>query len=234
MLGMAAHDLRNPLTAVKEASAILRDILKVGMEKKTQKILSIIDRSATHMLNIVNTTLDVAGIEKGRLKLDLAKYDFRAIVKEGLQFGRLVAKRKKINIRFRSARGRYNVVCDKQRVLQIINNLISNAIKFSDKKETIKVLLSNDGSYIVTEVVDNGAGIPEKDLKRIFGKYEKSKSGKQNKVSTGLGLAIAKRLVELHGGSIGVESQEGKGSRFFFKLPMDAKKIAARKGRTDG
>lgn len=217
-LGMAAHDLRSPLIAIQGYSELLLESLE--MDADTRKMLSRIHTSSNFMLHLVNDLLDLSAIESGKVKLNLKETNLHDLIEECIALNTREALKKEIRISY-NAKPIPNVQCDPEKLEQVVNNLITNAIKYSEKKTEIQVLLSQSDQDAVIAVKDQGVGISEDDLKKLFLPFSKGGSkSTQGELSTGLGLAIAKRIILEQKGDISVESQTGKGSSFFVKLPL--------------
>lgn len=220
-LGMAAHDLRNPLTSIRGLSEILLTEATGPLNEEQREYLTIIQSAANGMLELVNDLLDISIIESGRLELDKKPGSLKSVVEERVRIHRFLAQEKRISL-----------VCaleeiggqkfDASKVAQVIDNLLSNAIKFSPFDSTIRVGLRQQGAFARFSVSDQGQGIPPADQAAIFGEFHKLKTRPTGgEKSTGLGLAIARRIVEAHGGALDVQSQAGVGTVFAFTLPIE-------------
>lgn len=217
-IGMAAHDLRNPLASICGFSEILIEGEGLGPDDKSE-YLRIINSSSTHMLKLVNDILDVAVIESGKLELSLVPTSLSEIIRERvIVFEPLALKKKsKLITNFMQ-----DDICDldKGRIIQAIDNLISNAIKFSPAGSVITIDEHVGAQHVSVTVRDEGPGLSKEDLKLMFQDFKKlSAKPTGDEGSTGLGLAIVKRIVEAHKGEIRVESVLGEGASFIFKLP---------------
>jgi len=222
MLGMAAHDLRNPLHLVSAASSFLLDELarKVSEEEK-RDLLDRIYKNSEFMLNMIDDLLDVAKIETGRLDLKLAAGDLCGLVEDNMAMNRTLAGRKDIRLDFVPERDLPALRFDGSRLEQVLNNLISNALKFSAPGGTVTVRASQVNGDVVVSVCDVGQGIPAEELDKLFKPFSKtSVCSTAGEKSTGLGLAICRKIVEGHHGRIWAESEVGKGSVFSFSLPV--------------
>ncbi len=222
-LGIAAHDLRNPITAIMNASSILLDYSDRVSDDQRGDLLTMVQNSSEFMLNLVNDLLDVSKIESGKLNLELTHSDYVEFVKECLKLNKLIAKEKNIEVKLEIEKDIPKFQFDKNKIKQVLDNLLSNAIKYSHENTTIMITIKieKDADFIITKVIDQGQGIPKDEVSELFKEFHKTsvKSTKGEK-STGLGLAIAKKIVEKHNGEIGVESKVGKGSTFYFSLPI--------------
>lgn len=220
-LGMAAHDLRNPLTAIQGYSDLLLERADITKDADAKRMLERINSSSNFMLHLVNELLDLSAIESGKVKLNLKDVNLHALIEECIALNTLQAQKKHINISYSSSR-RPEVKCDPEKLEQVINNLITNAIKYSNQNTEVKVSLSQSDSEAIISVKDQGVGIAPDEIKKLFTPFTKTSScSTGGEKSTGLGLAIAKRIIDEQKGDIHVESELGKGSSFIVKLPVE-------------
>ena len=221
-LGMATHDLRNPLTIILTCSDLLLTPTSqpLPVETKTDFIQRI-RSNAGFMLNLINDLLDITRIESGKLNLDLRLVNLVALIKHNLDLNSILAKTKQIELLFRYSEPIQQVLVDPMRIEQVLNNLISNAINFSSPNSNIEVTTTTEGNYVKVAVRDNGLGIAEDDMVKLFKPFEKtSVTSASGEKSTGLGLAIAKKIVESHKGRIWVESKQGVATTAYFTIPV--------------
>ncbi|MFX0070024.1 MAG: sensor histidine kinase [Candidatus Hermodarchaeota archaeon] len=165
--------------------------------------------------------LDISKIESGHLVLNLTRVNYKEFIEECLIYNRLISKKKFIEIEAKFDKDIPHLEFDKDKIRQVLNNLISNAIKYSPKSSKIIVKIEKEVNKIITKVIDNGPGISEEELSNLFEPFHttslKSINGERG---TGLGLTISKKIIESHNGQIGVFSQVNKGSTFYFTLPL--------------
>ncbi len=221
LLGIAAHDLRNPISQIKMCSEFLIDDIGkfIGEEQKT--FLKIIDTASDFMLSILNDFLDFSAIESGIVKLNTQKMNLSALIQRNISLNRLIAAKKNIQIEYYEESNTLELLLDIQKIEQVMNNLLTNAIKFSFRDTFILVSLMKNESHVKISIQDQGPGIPETEQNKLFTPFgTTSVKSTEKESSTGLGLAIARKIVEMHGGKIGVESEIGKGSTFSFTLPL--------------
>ncbi len=219
-LGIAAHDLRNPLTSIGGFSEFLLED-RENLTGDQVEMISIIREAARNMLSLVNDLLDVSVIESGRLDLQRSRGPVRDVVQERVTICSMSAQKKNISIDT-DIRNEPEAAFDHNRIAQVIDNLIGNAIKFSPPDSKITVSLESDGESVMIGVRDQGPGISEEDRKKLFGEFQRlSAQPTGGEKSTGLGLAIVKKIVDAHGGDIWVYSEPGKGSTFSFTIPME-------------
>jgi len=224
LLGMAAHDLRNPLSIVNTASAfLLDDASRLLPEAKRAEFLRRINSGSKFMLNLIDDLLDVTKIEAGRLDLELKDGDLCGLIEENLALNRMLANKKNIRLDFAPESGLPPLRFDRGKVEQVLNNLVSNALKFSASGTVVTVRASRVDGNVVVSVRDQGQGIPVEELDKLFKPFGKtSVRGTAGEKSTGLGLAICRKIVEGHGGRIWAESELSRGSVFSFSLPIVA------------
>jgi len=216
-LGIAAHDLRNPITAICGFSKLLED--QIGDELK--EYTGIITQESTKMLDLLNDLLDISKIEAGILELNKQEEDYIAVVKQSIWRNNFLAQNKKIQITSDFESPTQWLFFDSGKMEQVLNNLISNAIKFSYPDSTITVKVYRENNRVVTQVIDQGQGIHEDEIDKIFYPFKKvSAKPTGGETSHGLGLAIVKKIIEAHDGQVGVKSEWGKGSIFCFTLPV--------------
>ena len=220
-LGMAAHDLRNPIAVIRNSSSVLLRYSSENLSEKQKEFLEKIYDTSKFMLEILNSLLDISKIESGKLELEITKNNYPGFVKKNIEFNRFFATEKGISIDSVFSDNISLVNFDKNKIEQVLNNLISNAIKYSHPNTTVRIEVRKEKDFVVTKVIDQGQGIPKNELPHVFKPFQKaSAKPTAGEKSTGLGLAIVKKIVEGHQGIIGVESEVGKGSNFSFKLPL--------------
>jgi two-component system sensor histidine kinase/response regulator len=222
-LGIASHDLRNPLYLIKAYSEILKDDLNGKISNTRQNYLKKIFAASQFMETLLDNLLDISNIESGKYDLKKNEECLNALTKSQMGTHELLAKKK--NIRIALELGNIPTVhCDKNAIIQIMGNFIGNAIKFSPANTKFTVRTAREGNAVRFSVTDEGPGICSEEQKLLFGEFQTlSNKPTGGEKSTGLGLAIVKKLVNLHGGNVGVNSGDEKGCTFFFDLaPYDA------------
>ena len=220
-LGMAAHDLRNPLGHISTVADILLEDLDGKITEQQRELLEITRSSSQFMLDLVNDLLDIAKIESGKLHLNLQETDLAALVSQNVALNRALADKKNITLVLDVPDDLPPLTVDPGKMEQVLNNLISNAIKYSYPGTTVSIRLARQGDSVLLSVADEGQGIPADELGKLFQPFERtSVTTTAGEKSTGLGLVIVKRIVEGHHGKIWVESTVGKGTTFFVSLPM--------------
>lgn len=221
-LGMAAHDLRNPLYAIQMYSEFLMTETSSQLSDEHRSFIEIIHSSSHFMLQLVNDLLDVAKIESGKLELDASPTDLVALIEKNAAMNNVLASRKKIAVVAHINGPIPMVSIDSSKIEQTMNNLISNAVKFSKPGTNVSVELSSGEGEVIISVRDEGPGIPEEEIGKLFRPFGRiSVKATAGEDSTGLGLAIVKKIINGHNGNIWVESKPGEGSTFFISLPAN-------------
>ncbi len=219
-LGMAAHDMRNPLSVVLSASEYLLDESSGPLNEDQHHLASIINLCSKRMITLLNDLLDVHKIETGRLELTLDDVALEPLLHDAISMHTALAARKAITVV--SGKTEPLVVhADANRIGQVIDNLIDNAVKYSPPGSTVTVSADHHDGHARVAVRDQGPGIPPEEHPRLFQDFSRlSTRPTGGEASTGLGLAICRRIVEAHKGEIGVISTPGQGSIFWFTLPL--------------
>lgn len=219
LMSMVSHDLRTPLTSVHASLTLLSEGVFGQLPARVLKEIITAENNTTRLIGLINDLLDIEKIEAGQLRVELKESQIDLLFERSIEAVKAFADKQcvKVEIEFCGL----VVYADPERVIQILVNLISNAIKFSPPESTVKLCaLSRDG-MVVIQVIDKGRGVPAKLKNAIFERFQQVEvADAKEKNGTGLGLTICKSLVELQGGRIGVESEEGFGSTFWFALPM--------------
>jgi signal transduction histidine kinase/DNA-binding response OmpR family regulator len=219
MLAIVAHDLRNPLNTISMGAQLLEEVVDNSRTLEHRQI-QVIQRSVRRMTELIQDLLDIKRIESGRLPVEPRQEDLGALVREALEILRPQANARELVLSAELPPHLPPVLADPARVQQLISNLVGNAIKFTQHGGIITVRAELEGNEVLVAVTDTGAGIPAEHLPHVFGHYWQANRGDRRGI--GLGLAIAKGIVEAHGGRIWVRSREGEGSTFFFTLPAAA------------
>jgi signal transduction histidine kinase len=237
-IGMLAHDLRNPIGALQHHCSFLLEDYSDTLTDDQIKIIRSMKESSSYMLNLVNDLLDISHIESGNMTLNQEDTDLQTLVDDIISINNLFAREKDITIKLDCRESLPVVSLDGQKIRQVLNNLISNAVKFSFPKTNIELKVWLDEANINMEITDQGQGIPESEINNLFKPFQstsvKSTSGEK---STGLGLLICAKIIECHGGKISVEATVGKGSKFSFYIPLKRPALSSSgekdKGRPD-
>jgi PAS domain S-box-containing protein len=220
VLGVVAHDLRNPLGNILLQASVLQ---RPGAEPnpRSRKAAESIERAATRMNRLIKDLLDVTRMEAGRLAIDRARVVTRKVVSESVEAQKALAASAALALSLDVRQDLPDVWADRDRLLQVFENLIGNAVKFTDPGGRIAVGAASRGQEVIFWVNDTGSGIAVEDLPHLFDRFWQARKAERR--GGGLGLAIAKAIVEAHGGRIWVESAPGKGSTFLFTIPTAAR-----------
>lgn len=216
-ISYASHELRTPLSSLKEAVALMMDRVAGDITEKQNELLRIIDEDCNRLLKLINDLLDLSKLESGLMPLNIQETSIEEVIEKTLYEMRHLAHAKGVSIEVSHMGDIPAIWMDGFRIQQVLTNLLSNAIKFTDRGGKISIISCKEERDIVIKVSDTGEGIPEKDLGRVFDKFHQLGDKKSG---TGLGLPIAKYIIEAHGGRIWAESELGKGSTFSFTLPV--------------
>jgi signal transduction histidine kinase len=216
-----SHELRTPLNAIIGFSEVLLERLFGELNEKQDDYLKDIHSSGRHLLSLINDILDLSKVEAGRMELDLAAFDLPTAIANALAFIRERAQHHDIALRIDVDSRLGSIVADERKLKQILLNLLSNAVKFTPDGGRIDVRARIVGDDVEIAVEDTGIGIAAADHQAVFEEFRQvGRQYTSKQEGTGLGLALTRRFVELHGGVIRVESQPGKGSVFTFTLPL--------------
>jgi signal transduction histidine kinase len=219
-LANMSHELRTPLNAILGYTKMIQNNIYGDVPEKIRDVIGRLEQSGRHLLGLINDVLDFSKIEAGQLTLSLHEYSMREIVRAVLSTAEPLAADKTLRLAVALPPDLPNGKGDQQRIVQVLLNLVGNAIKFTAVGEVRVAVTASDGTFVVS-VRDTGPGISPADQQRIFEEFQQVDSSNTRKQGgTGLGLAIAKRIVQMHGGRIWVESAPQKGSTFWFTLPV--------------
>ena len=218
-LASMSHELRTPLNAIIGFSQVLRDGMVGEVNEKQREYLEDILSSGNHLLSLINDVLDLSKVEAGQVELDIAPFSLREALESGVVMVRERATDDGVQITVSESSDVSIVEGAERRVRQVIFNLLSNAVKFTPAGGSVDVRAAQVNGEVQVSVADTGPGIAPEDLERIFEEFQQTDTGLEQREGTGLGLALSKRLVELHGGRIWVDSEVGSGSTFVFTLP---------------
>jgi len=221
-IGVAAHDLRNPIGAIFSFSDILISDYSDKIDPKALGMLTYIKDLSNNALDLLKNLLDVSKIESGIITLSPQKSNYIDFITKYMYYNLLIARKKDINIKLETSEKELFITFDEHYLSEVINNLLTNAIKFSYKNSEIIIKISlTKNDTVKTEIIDQGQGIPIEEQNKLFNYFQKTSTQPTNgEASTGLGLAIAKKIIDKHGGQIGLISNIQKGSNFFFELPL--------------
>jgi len=218
-LQMVSHDLRTPLTSIQFSLSIILENSSGKLADSDVEELEAAERNCNHLITLINRLLDVEKIESGKMDLDLAQMSVAGLIKRAADAVNPFAMRHGVTLVFGNTD--VSIVADEDRLLQVLVNLISNAIKFSPSGGKVTLKIEQSPGWLEFAVVDQGPGIPEDYKATIFDRFQQVKMSKnKRKGGTGLGLAICRAIVLAHSGEIGVRGKEGEGSTFWFRIPI--------------
>ena len=219
MIGVISHELKNPLTNMKLSTALLLRVLPANPElEKARNIIEKITPSIERMSRLISDLLDVTRIEAKSLKVEMGNASLDKIIIYTADFFMPSVYKKNIHLKTNVASDCLDVLCDEDRTIQVITNLVNNAIKFTESGGKINVNAKKIGSMVEVSVADTGKGITEENLPHVFDRFWQEKNSAH--IGTGLGLAISKGLVLAQGGEMWVKSQYGVGTTFYFTLKL--------------
>ena len=225
-ISTVSHELRTPLTCVKEAVEVVLEGVAGQINDKQRHFLDIVKRNIERLSMLINDVLDFQRLESGRSKIEIKENDIREVVKSIDETMTLAAKQKGLNFAVELDGNLPRAWFDSNKIIQVLTNLIGNAIKFTPQGGTVTVSILRQGEEMVMRVRDTGMGIPKESLPKIFDRfYRVPRPGKEIQ-GTGLGLSIVRKIVDLHRGRIEVESELDKGTTFTVFLPLDARSTA--------
>jgi signal transduction histidine kinase len=219
-LANMSHELRTPLNAIIGFSEVLSERMFGDLNEKQDEYLKDIHASGQHLLSLINDILDLSKIEAGRMELELADFDLPTAIDNALTLVRERAGRRGIALHQAPDQGLGQIRGDERKIKQVLLNLLSNAIKFTPEGGRIDVRAVPIDGAVEVSVSDTGVGIAPEDQEAIFEEFRQVGTADKKVEGTGLGLALSRKFVELHGGKIWVESQVGAGSTFTFSIPM--------------
>ncbi len=218
-VSVVSHELRTPLAIVKEAIMLLTDQIAGSINNQQKGILINARDNIECLKNIIDGLLDISKIESGRLKLHYSLVNLNDLLRESADFFKKLAQNKGINLEYLLLKEQVNIFIDAEKINQVISNLISNAIKFTEQSGKVKIEVKILEDEVRIGVIDTGIGIAKQDLPKLFNKFvQVSKVGDTEIKGLGLGLFISKDLIEKHHGKVWVESKLGIGSKFYFTL----------------
>ena len=220
-LASMSHELRTPLNAVIGFSDVLLERMFGELNARQEEYVLDIRNSGRHLLDLINEILDLSKIEAGRMELEVGAVSLPALLDQGVAMARERALRHGIALGLTIAPGVGTVRADEVKLLQVVVNLISNAVKFTPDGGSVDVRAEVSGTDALVTVRDTGIGIPEEERERIFEAFQRGGRGARTSVEgTGLGLTLSRRILDLHGGRLWMESTVGEGSTFSFTVPL--------------
>jgi PAS domain S-box-containing protein len=216
-ISIASHELKTPLTSLKAYTQVLQGRFKKAGDETSLNIINKIEAQVARVIQMVTNLLDVTSLQQKKLSLNIRLFDLNALVTEVVESVQQTTKTHEIVVNLQPAP---HISGDWERLAQVISNMITNAIKYSPNASAIQVCTETDGKQVKLTVTDQGIGIPKQDIERVFVRFYRVDNARSNFQGLGLGLYICSQIIEHHGGSIGVTSEVGKGSAFWFSLPL--------------
>ena len=217
VIAMATHEMRNPLTAIHASLSVLMEEVKQSLSPTAEKLLSIAYQSSSHLIELVNDFLDIQKLEYGRMEFHFHPLPLEPLLRKAVDLNSAYAQKNGVSFHIRGFIPPVTVNVDEGRFLQVMGNLMTNAVKYSSQGQPIQIASNQWDDFVRISVIDSGRGIPEEFQSRVFEKFAQAEGSKQG---TGLGLSISKAIVEKMGGNIGFNTHPGRGTEFFFDLPI--------------
>lgn len=220
IISIVSHEIRSPITSILNALLLIYEGATEKLSESSKKWLDIAYRNSERLLNLVNNMLDISKIESGKIEFNFKKQDLIILIKQAVNDNLPYANQFNVRLRIDTNLQKAIVYIDGDRIIQVLTNLISNAVKFSPSGDEVLISISEHDNVFRVGVIDHGPGIPIDFQDQIFQKFSQAdQRNTQRKSGSGLGLYISKMLVENMGGKIGFNSQTGKGTTFYFELP---------------
>ncbi|MHB8456059.1 MAG: hybrid sensor histidine kinase/response regulator [Acidiferrobacterales bacterium] len=223
-LRVASHDLKKPLLLMLDVARLFKEDQKPGAPLSADACSSLdyLIESGEYMQHIVEDLLGLSALQQGRLHLAMLPADLGGIVRQAIARNSVYAQRKDISLAMHCEKDLPNIMADEFRLMQVLENLIGNALKFGPPASHVQIAVRSDAEGVLCEVADTGPGIPPQDIDKLFAEFSTlSNQPTGNEKSTGLGLSICRELIYLHGGQIGVHNNSGPGCTFWFRLPPE-------------
>ncbi len=221
LMQMVAHDLRTPLTSIQASLSLMSLGILGELPEKAVKQVDVAEKSSSRLISLINDLLDIEKLEAGKMQMDPSDIELAPVIQSGVEAVEEFAHQRKVSIDVKPTDARLHA--DGDRLVQVLVNLLSNAIKYSPEDGVVTIeTIAGVGPMIEVRIIDQGRGVPAKFKEAIFQRFQQVDiSDSKEKKGTGLGLPICKAIVEAHGGKIGVESEPGQGSTFWFRIPRE-------------
>ena len=223
-ISTVSHELRTPLTSIMGSLGLLKSGITDPNSKSSQDMIDVAYNNADRLLLLISDILDIEKIESGKVELSLSKVNINNLIDSCITQNAGLAEKYQVNFDFKQDASLPFIDADKDRIIQVINNLMSNAAKFEPNDGAIKIKTTNDDNFLRVSVTDHGAGIPLDFQDKVFQTFTQADvSNTKNIPGTGLGLAISKKIIELHHGEINFSTKPDEGTCFYFTLPIHIK-----------
>lgn len=221
-ISMVSHELRTPLTSILGSLSLLSNTMADQMSEQAAAMADVAFRNSERLINIVNDILDIAKISAGKFELNFAEYDLKELLTQAIELNVPYVNKCDCSVKFESdINYPVKVKLDKDRIFQVMNNLISNAAKFTKPKDTIIIKAEAEDTFVKVSVIDHGLGIEDHFKSEIFKRFTQTSSNINHKLpGTGLGLNLCKLIIEKHAGVLDFKSTTNVGSNFYFRLPL--------------
>jgi len=220
-LSVVSHELRTPITSIRGSVALVANGVAGDMSDKAKELLDISVNNCDRLNMLINDLLDVQKIEAGKMKFEISPVDVTEIIDQSIEMNRAYAEKLHCQISFVGDKLNKKVMADTGRIIQVMTNLISNAVKYGAENGIVEISMEERDAMLRVNVTDHGKGIPDSFRRIIFDKFEQSSSADNRQVQgTGLGLSIVKHIVEQHNGAVDFVSSVGKGTTFYIELPI--------------
>ena len=224
-IATVSHELRTPLTAIKGSLDIITNGLDLKLPEQAKLMLDIACRNVERLLTLINDILDISKLESGEINFLLEEFDISPFIKDAIELNQEYAREHHTSYECTYSHADILINADKDRLTQVMSNLLSNAAKYSPKDIPVEIFTTLKNGYVRINVKDYGLGVPKEFQDKLFGKFTQSNSGDTREVGgTGLGLNISKKIIERLEGNIGFETIEGKETTFYFELPIISNK----------
>jgi len=217
-VSMASHEMRTPMTSIKGSLELLLGGYAGELPAEASELLGISLTAVDRLVRLINDLLDISKIESGKMELKLDRIDIGECIRKSMRSLRALAEALRVSIRSEQTDNLPRVLGDRDRLEQVITNLLSNALKYTPPESEVSILACSEDKAVRVTVRDQGPGIPPDQLEKVFGRFCQLAGAKKG---SGLGLTICRALIEQHGGKIWVESELGRGARFQFELPTE-------------
>jgi signal transduction histidine kinase len=226
MLGVASHDLRNPIGNIINLAGFIENESTDSLSPQHREYLEIIQRSGKELIQLINDLLDISQLESGKRNLEVKDIHLQDLFEIVIAENKAHADRKNIELHYSISEESLKLSADYLQMKQVLNNLVSNAIKFSHTGKSVELIANLKDENIHISVIDQGQGIPANELNLLFKPFiTSSVRSTGGEKSTGLGLVITKKLIEQHGGALSVDSEQGKGSVFTIVMPQKMNQV---------